>query len=220
MTTQVITCGLDDEIGFVLRLMNSNCIRHMPVMDGGSLVYMMSIRELTKAYELLQIEANTDPLTEVSNRRPFLKTMKSEFTRAQLTGRPLSVAMIDLDHFKRVNDTYGHDAGDEVLRKVSDLLIMEFRSIDLIGRLGGEEFAIVFPQTGLAGAHIACDRIRSVIESTPIHVDGQEIFVTASMGIATMGKGTRTEAELLKLADEQLYEAKTAGRNCVLSAAA
>jgi len=213
MTKDVITCCLDDEIGFVLRLMNANCIRHMPIVEDGALVHMMSIRELTKAYEMLQIEANTDPLTEVSNRRPFLKTMKAEFARARLTGRPLSVAMIDLDHFKRVNDTFGHDAGDEVLRRVSDLLIIEFRSIDLIGRLGGEEFAIVFPQTGLAGAHIACDRIRNVIEQTPIKVNDHNIFVTASVGIATLGKDTATEAALLKYADEQLYAAKSAGRN-------
>ena len=220
MTNDVITCTPEDEVGFVLRLMNTNAIRHLPVLENDRLIHMMSIRELTKAYEILQIEANTDPLTELSNRRPFLKTMKSEFARAKRTGRPMSVAMIDLDHFKNVNDTYGHDAGDEVLRRISDLLILEFRSIDLIGRLGGEEFAVVFPETDLDGAHTACDRLRRVIAKTPIETSDQTIFVTASIGIATIDAETESDAALLKLADEQLYAAKTAGRNMVLSIAA
>lgn len=152
MTKDVITCSCDDEVGYVLRLMNSHAIRHIPILENGQLIDMISIRELTKAYEILQVEANIDPLTELSNRRPFLKTMATEFSRARRTGRPLSIAMIDLDHFKKVNDTYGHDAGDTVLRMISDLLILEFRSIDLIGRLGGEEFAVVFPETDIAGA--------------------------------------------------------------------
>ncbi len=220
MTSKVITCTGEDDVGFVLRLMNTNGIRHIPILEHGHLVDMISIRELTKAYEILQAEANLDPLTELSNRRPFLKTMATEFERARRTGRPLSVAMIDLDHFKQVNDTYGHDAGDRVLRAVSDLLILEFRSIDLIGRLGGEEFAVVFPETDVVGAQIACDRLRSVIERTSIPIEDTDIFVTASIGIAEVTEHTPCEAAVLKDADKVLYEAKTAGRNCVLTYAA
>ena len=221
MTKEVITCSSEDEVGYVLRVMNNNAIRHIPILEDGQLIDMISIRELTKAYEILQVEANIDPLTELSNRRPFLKTMANEFERARRTGHPLSIAMIDLDYFKQVNDTYGHDAGDKVLRAVSDILILEFRSIDLIGRLGGEEFAVVFPETNVEGAQIACDRMRRVIERTAIAIDDdQEIHVTASVGIAGVTDQTPCETSVLKDADKVLYEAKSAGRNCVLAFAA
>jgi len=221
MTRSVITCTSDDEVGYVLRLMNSNAIRHIPILEDGLLIDMISIRELTKAYEILQVEANIDPLTELSNRRPFLKTMASEFERARRMGHPFSIAMIDLDHFKQVNDTYGHDAGDKVLQAISDILILEFRSIDLIGRLGGEEFAVVFPETNIEGAQIACDRMRRVIERTAVAIDDdQEIYVTASVGIAGITDQTPCETSVLKNADKVLYEAKSAGRNRVLAFAA
>ena len=141
MTRSVVTCGPTDEVASVLRLMNSKAIRHLPVIDDGKLVSMVSIRELTTAYEMLQIEANTDPLTELSNRRPFLKTLSTEFDRAERYRRPMSVAMIDIDHFKSVNDTLGHDAGDKVLQGLASLLLSDFRNVDMVGRLGGEEFA-------------------------------------------------------------------------------
>ena len=216
MTRSVITCGPEDEIVSVLRLMNSNAIRHMPVLDHGKLAGMVSIRELTTAYELLQVVANTDPLTELSNRRPFLKTLATEFDRARRYRHPLSVAMIDIDHFKQVNDTYGHDAGDEVLRSVSEMLISEFRNIDFVGRLGGEEFAAVFPETDLAGAKIACDRLLSVIRAAEIQVAGTEITITVSIGLAGATSDTADGPAILKRADELLYDAKTGGRNRVV----
>lgn len=215
MTRDVITCAPEDEVGYVLKLMRSHEIRHMPVVKKGALVNMLSIRELSRAYELLQIEANTDPLTELSNRRPFLKTLDTQFDSARRFGSPLSLAMIDIDHFKRVNDTYGHDAGDRVLQSISDMLIGEFRSIDLIGRLGGEEFAVVFPKTDLAGAFAACERLLSIIEAADIMVDGVKIKVTASIGLARATAETPDGAAVLKRADELLYDAKAGGRNRV-----
>ena len=216
MTRSVITCGPEDEVAFVLRLMNSHSIRHIPVLDNCNLTAMVSIRELTIAYELLQIEANTDPLTELSNRRPFLKTLEAELQRARRFGHCLSVAMIDIDHFKRVNDNYGHDAGDKVLRYLSGLLIGEFRTIDLVGRLGGEEFAAVFPETDLAGAKNACERLSAGIETADIEVDGSTINITISIGISGMSSGSRDGSAVLKRADEMLYAAKRGGRNRII----
>ena len=213
MTRSVITCEAKDEVAFVLHLMNKNAIRHMPVLDDGKLVNILSIRELTRAYEILQVEANTDPLTDLSNRRPFLKTLNTEFSRAQRMKHPLSVAMIDIDHFKRVNDTFGHDAGDRALRAVSDMLIFEFRSIDMIGRLGGEEFAIVFPETDLTGARIACERLRTVVEAADIIAEDNVINITVSIGIATLSPDMADGPAILRRADELLYQAKGDGRN-------
>lgn len=216
MTHSVITCGLDDEVAFVLRLMTSNAVRHIPVLEKNKLVAMVSIRELTTAYELLQLEANTDPLTELSNRRPFLKTLAAEFDRAQRFGHPLAVAMIDIDHFKRVNDTFGHDSGDTVLRSISSMLISEFRTIDLVGRLGGEEFAVVFPETNLIGSKIACERLLAGIEAADILADGKVINVTVSIGLSALSSETIDGPAILKRADCLLYEAKTGGRNRVV----
>ena len=217
MTRDVITCEPDDEVAFILRQMNEHAIRHMPVIEHGELVGVLSIRELTKAYEALQIEANTDPLTEVSCRRPFLRTVEAEFERAQRFAHPLSVAMLDIDHFKRVNDTYGHDAGDQALRSLAGLMISEFRTIDFVGRLGGEEFALVFPETELQGAAIACERLLANLRATEVRLDGATISLTASIGVSGMTEQTANGADLLKRADELLYYAKSGGRDCVVS---
>lgn len=115
MTRSVITCSPDENVVEILSLMRKNVIRHIPVLDSGELVGIVSIRELTGAYELLQVEANTDVLTGLSNRRSLLRVLESELGRANRFGHPLSVAMIDVDHFKHINDTFGHHEGDKVL---------------------------------------------------------------------------------------------------------
>ncbi len=217
MTRSVVSCGPEDEVAFVLQLMNDHSFRHMPVLEDNKLIGMLSIRELTKAYELLQIEANTDPLTQVSNRRPFLKTLEASFRSAQSDGQPLSVAMLDVDHFKRINDTYGHDAGDKVLQQLSRMLIREFRTIDLVGRLGGEEFALVFQETDLAGAYSACERLRKNVQTQEITADANRIHLTVSIGLAALQPNSTDGASLLKQADELLYAAKRNGRNQVIA---
>jgi diguanylate cyclase (GGDEF)-like protein len=217
MTENVITCHPDDEIADILRLMNANAIRHIPVSRDDILIDMVSIRELTTAYELLQKEADTDPLTELSNRRPFLRTLDVEFARAKRFMHPLAIAMIDIDHFKNVNDTYGHDAGDQVLRAFSTILVREFRTIDLVGRLGGEEFAVIFPETDVDRAQLACRRLLGTIESAVIPVEERQISVTASIGLAGVMPETPNGTTVLKRADEFLYVAKRSGRNRVIS---
>lgn len=217
MTRSVISCGPEDEVSYLLHLMNENVIRHMPVLEQDKLIGILSIRELTKAYELLQVEANTDPLTQVSNRRPFLKNLEVQFETARQQGVPLSVAMLDVDHFKRINDTYGHDAGDKTLQELSRMLIREFRSIDLVGRLGGEEFALVFPNTDLLGAYVACERMRSMVQSTEITADQHKIRLTVSIGLTEVSNTSSASTELLKRADELLYVAKNSGRNQVVT---
>lgn len=213
MTTDVFTCRADDEISVIFRIMNQQGFRHMPVVAHGRLTGMVSIRELNRAYEILRLEANTDPLTSVSNRRPFVKKLEEEFDRAKRFDDPISVAMLDVDHFKAVNDRYGHDAGDEVLRALAGLFISEFRSIDLVGRLGGEEFALIFPQTHLSGAEIACQRLLQSIRNTAFDTGSYKLSLTVSIGIAAGPADFADGAALLKRADELLYRAKNGGRD-------
>ena len=216
MTRKVITCSSQDKVADILQCMDSNSILHIPVVDGGKLVSMVSIRELTSAYEMLQVEANTDHLTKLSNRKLFLENLSDEYARATRYEHPFSVAMIDIDHFKKVNDTYGHDAGDKAIKALSDLLLREFREVDRVGRLGGEEFAILFPETDLVGATIACERVLTTVRAAKIQLENKCIEITVSIGLAGLTEQTSEGTEILKRADELLYEAKGAGRNCLM----
>lgn len=213
MTSDVITCKPDDEVANILRLMNANAIRHIPVISDGRPVDMVSIRELTTAYDLLRMEADTDPLTELSNRRPFLKRLNIEYARARRFKHNLIVAMFDVDHFKNVNDNYGHEAGDQVLRAIATILTSEFNDVELIGRLGGEEFAVIFANAPIQEAKTVCKRLLEKIESLAIPACDNLIQVTASVGLAGLSSAMINGTDVLKRADELLYTAKKNGRN-------
>jgi diguanylate cyclase len=134
-------------------------------------------------------------------------------------GSPLSCIMIDLDHFKMINDTWGHHAGDEVLIAASKIMLDSARTNDEVGRYGGEEFAVLLPNTGMLKARLIAERLRHKIANAQVVVDGQTIEVTASFGIATFpSQGVEVIADLLKTADKALYEAKESGRNKVVTA--
>jgi diguanylate cyclase (GGDEF)-like protein len=155
-----------------------------------------------------------DELTQLANRRAFVETATKELGRARRSGQSVAVAMLDVDNFKRVNDTWGHAAGDHVLQIVADVLRAELREIDLPARYGGEEFAVVLPDTTASGAEEAAERVRVALESRTIG-DGRTRpqRVTASLGVAATAEGTLEE--LVAAADEALYRAKAAGKNRV-----
>jgi diguanylate cyclase (GGDEF)-like protein len=155
-------------------------------------------------------------LTGALNRRRFLERGADEFTRSRRYERPLSVVMLDIDHFKRVNDTYGHATGDEAIRMTVRCCKSSLRACDIIGRLGGEEFAVVLPETPPINAFSAAQRLRQLIESSslPLEPDG-ELRVTASLGLAWMTPADRDIEQLLARADAALYRAKHGGRNRV-----
>ena len=152
--------------------------------------------------------STTDALTGLANRRKLMERLKHEIARATRSGRPLALLMLDLDHFKDVNDRLGHQKGDEVLRRCAEVAQRNVRKIDLVARYGGEEFAIVLPESGLAAARTAAERIRSRMEALG------EGMPTVSIGLVLWQPGW-TSDDLLARADKALYGAKARGRNCL-----
>ncbi len=155
-----------------------------------------------------------DGLTGVHNKRFFLEFLERELARAKRHVRPLSLAMLDLDHFKKINDTYGHLAGDTTLKRVTHVIQDRVRRDELLARYGGEEFAVVLPETDLQGALVFAEVVRRQVEEFSFAFDEQDIRVTVSVGVATLGPDDDADA-LIREADTQLYRAKSAGRNRV-----
>ncbi len=171
--------------------------------------------ELKKSNDRLRKLSCTDPLLEIFNRRHFDSVIESEVSRAKRYGGPLSVVLVDIDHFKLVNDTYGHDVGDRVLKELSRTLASRVRTADVVTRFGGEEFALVLVGTGVAGAYTLCERLRQAVEQLEVPHGDQTLRITASFGIAEANRSADSPAELVKRADEALYTAKRRGRNRV-----
>ena len=174
--------------------------------------------ELTRANEELQRMAVTDPLTGVSNRRALIARLQAEIARAQRYGHPLGLIMADIDHFKQVNDRYGHDTGDIVLRHMAQTCSELLRVSDVIARYGGEEFVILVPETGEADALELAERLRAALAASPVQVGEDAIRITASFGVAMLGAGDRDGDSLFHRADQAMYAAKQAGRNRVMLA--
>jgi two-component system cell cycle response regulator len=159
-----------------------------------------------------------DPLTGLSNRRFILTQLAGQVSAARRHGRPFSVAMLDIDHFKAVNDRHGHAAGDHVLAEVTGVLREHLRAEDQLGRLGGEEFLVLLPDAGDAAAAAAADKLRAEVERHRVEVEGQALAITLSVGWATWDG--ESPDDLVRRADDALYAAKRAGRNRVSGAPA
>ncbi len=167
------------------------------------------------AYSKVLQYATLDALTNLNNRRQFEVRLKQEIATTKRQSNPLCAMMIDIDFFKKVNDTYGHASGDAVLRKVAAIIKEQLRESDIPSRYGGEEFAILLPFTHIEEAKIVGERLRKAVEVTPIPIDNQSINVTISMGLAEF-KQEESGEELFARADKALYEAKETGRNRVI----
>jgi len=174
------------------------------------------IKQREQLEDKLRRIAGTDHLSGLANRRSFLDNATAEYRRSRRYNDPLSMVMLDLDHFKRVNDNYGHAAGDTVIVAVSQISQSLSRNgVDCVGRLGGEEFAVLLPETGMQGAKNFAERLRLMIENTPIYCDIKKINITASLGVASLQDQDCDFATLLNRADAALYVAKESGRNIV-----
>jgi len=173
--------------------------------------------ENARIFEETQNQAATDPLTGAYNRRGMLQMGEFELLRARRAKSPLSALMFDIDHFKRVNDHYGHLAGDQVLRGLAEICRQSSRSIDVLCRYGGEEFLILLPNTALEAAARFAERLRRNVENTPLHTDEGPLRVTVSIGVAQLRNDSNLKS-LIERADRALYAAKHAGRNRVQTA--
>jgi diguanylate cyclase (GGDEF)-like protein len=161
--------------------------------------------------------AVTDGLTGLFNHRTFQEKLSGEFRRMQRLAGPLSLLLIDIDFFKKINDAYGHPAGDEVLRGIAAVIRETIRNIDIPARYGGEEFAAILLGTNHEGARKMAERLRKTISEKTFSLDGKEVVVTVSIGAATSPYDTGGREELVEKADQALYHAKRSGRNrCVL----
>ncbi|MCW8328394.1 GGDEF domain-containing protein [Photobacterium sp. SDRW27] len=175
--------------------------------------------DITKLYNLqkhLQAQANTDYLTHLANRRYFMKEAEKEISRAKRHQLPLALIIADIDHFKAINDNFGHDIGDELLVAISDNFVKEVRKEDIVGRIGGEEFALLLPNTNMTSALSLAERIRKSIAGSFVKSHSNEkITVTISLGIAELSAHDTNYQSLYRNADEALYLAKETGRNKV-----
>lgn len=169
------------------------------------------------AREMVAYLANIDPLTKSLTRRQFMSIAESEFLRYQRYRRPFSILILDADRFKQINDTYGHHAGDIALRSLSLVAMEQKRAQDTFGRLGGEEFGLLMPETTLEHAVVVAERIRKTWEASPVNLDGVLIHSTMSLGVAEAVPTDQTLGDLLQRADRMLYKAKDLGRNRVVS---
>lgn len=181
-------------------------------------VIFKDITEHKVLQEKLQEQANTDSLTGCHNRRCFLEEFGQEFLRTRRYGGDLSVLMLDLDHFKAINDQYGHQAGDRVLKSFVQVCRTHMREVDVMGRLGGEEFAILLPETDIEQAFEIAERLYKAVAEQEIVLESSDpIHVTTSIGIASVAESDPNIEAIINRADVALYKAKEAGRNRVLS---
>ena len=176
------------------------------------------IKQINFMYTRSKYLSSTDELTGLFNRRSFESTFEKEFLRAQRYNNNLTLVIFDIDYFKKVNDTYGHQCGDFVLKEISNAALQTFRKTDTVFRFGGEEFAVILTETDIEQAKIPLERFRKTVETLNLTYQNQNINVTVSIGACQFDETITSKEEFLKLADFALYEAKNTGRNrCVFT---
>lgn len=182
---------------------------------GGRMLIYSDVTDLIEGAAEMERFATTDSMTSLHNRRHFMILAEAELERFQRYQRPLSLLIFDIDHFKFINDTLGHDAGDRAIAHVAELARADKRPSDILGRIGGDEFVMLLPETDIAQASVVADRLREKVAGSPLGQRGAEMKMTISVGVAGATLSMPGVAALLKLADDALYRAKFLGRNQV-----
>jgi diguanylate cyclase (GGDEF)-like protein len=200
------------------RLSSGKIIRsHCAVLPaGGRMLTYSNVTDLVQHAEQLERLATTDGMTGIFNRRHFLALADREWRRSKRYQRPLSLLMIDIDLFKSINDRFGHEMGDQVIMRLASIARERKRDSDVLARIGGEEFALLLPETDLQQAHIVAERLREDVARTPLVAAQGVVPTTISIGVATTASHMSGIADLMKSADQALYDAKNAGRNRVV----
>ncbi|QVW25841.1 GGDEF domain-containing protein [Pseudomonas hormoni] len=176
-----------------------------------------ALQELQRTNQELGHLAATDPLTGADNRRRFMERVEIEIGRTKRGGEPFSVLALDLDNFKSINDRFGHQVGDDILKSFVETCLDSIRPYDGVARVGGEEFMILLPQTSLEGAHVIAERLRSSVANNSFHGQQRSTVVTVSIGVSQSGRDGDTIEAILRTADQRLYHAKHEGRNRVVT---
>lgn len=176
---------------------------------------LLDITEQKTLEKKLETMAMTDELTGLFNRRNFTQKGLDEFQRARRYNLPLSMMMLDVDKFKSINDTYGHQAGDYVLKNFASLIMNNIRDVDICGRLGGEEFGLILPNTDSDYSLTLAERLRKAIEHYPFEINGKAVSITISIGVASFVENSVSFDQMLNNADSAMYWAKNNGRNRV-----
>lgn len=182
------------------------------------IVYVLTWRlaiKLDEAQQRLNLLASTDPLTGLNNRRHVMERLEEELQRSHRLNEPLSIISIDIDHFKSINDTYGHPCGDLVLQQLAEILRNNVRSYDVVGRIGGEEFLIINPGTNIEDALALAERILATVRAEPVNDGECSVSITISAGIAVVTNEDLNVGILLRRVDRALYKAKEQGRDCI-----
>ena len=201
-----------------------NVLRKLLVRKNKELKYLNTelekkVRKRTKELEAsnkkLELLATVDYLTNIPNRRHIFEIGNKLLSLSQREQNPFSVLMFDIDFFKKINDTYGHQVGDKVLRYISSLISSTLRESDFLGRVGGEEFFVLLNKIDINGAKIIAEKIRLKIENMPYNYNNKLVPITISVGVSTLNEENNTLKKMYKKADDALYEAKRSSRNCV-----
>ena len=177
---------------------------------------MEVIKQINYIYTRTKYLSITDELTGLSNRRCFDNTLEKEFLRALRYNNNLTLVMFDIDHFKTVNDTYGHPCGDYILKEVANAALQTFRKTDTVFRFGGEEFVVILTETDIKQSEIPLERFRKTIETLDLTYQNQQINITVSIGACQLDQSIGNKEEFLQKADNALYDAKNSGRNKVV----
>jgi len=226
MVSPVFTMSPKHETRAAMQFMAAKRIRRLPITENKRLVGIITygdiIREIQKDLaeaqlktQQLKLEISRDGLTHVFTQKYFKTFLDREVERVKRYSGLLALLMVDIDHFKKINDTYGHDAGDYILVKVSELIRKNTRKINVIGRYGGDEFAVIAPISDVESAKRLGDRLRQFVEQTKFHYQGKIIRATLSIGVAGWDKSIVDGRGLIVKADKALYKSKHAGRNAV-----
>jgi len=199
----------------------------VPKLEGKGFEALLAIQDVTNLADAMEAlrgardeakrQAATDPLTSIANRRHFVDAAERLIAQSLRYGRPCTLLLVDVDHFKAINDTHGHSAGDQVLMTIVAVCKRTLRESDLIGRLGGDEFAALLPETSVAMALVTAERLRAAVQAEHVDSEGRALLLSVSVGVAALDESSRTLDAVLKKADAALYQAKNRGRNRVVA---